>query len=197
MVKYHNIEELLEANSGIIKVSMVRESGIDKTIFYNYIKQQELTKIGPGIYACPSVWEDDLYTLHLRFSQLIYSHETALYLHDLTDREPFQPVITVKTGYNPSVLRAEGVKVHTIKASLYDVGMSMVKSNFNRWIPVYDMERTVCDIVRNRNNMDIEVFQNALKRYVKKQNKNLHKLNEYAEQFRVNKILKHYLEVLL
>ena len=51
----------------------------------------------------------------------VFSHETALFFHDLTDREPLEYTVTVKTGYNPSKLKAEGVQVFTIKAELHGV----------------------------------------------------------------------------
>ena len=52
-----------------------------------------------------------MYLLHLRCSQAVFSHETALFFHDLTDREPLKYTITVRTGYNPSRLQ---VILHTM-----------------------------------------------------------------------------------
>ena len=62
-----------------------------------------------------------MYLIHLRFEQAVFSHETALFFHDLTDREPTEYTVTVKTGYNPTRLKAEGLQVFTIKAELHDV----------------------------------------------------------------------------
>ncbi len=63
--------------------------------------------------------------------------------------------------------------------------------------PVYDMERTICDLLRNRNNIEVQVFQDALKQYVRRKDKNLRTLMKYASMFHVEKILRPYLEVLL
>ena len=52
-----------------------------------------------------------MHPLHLRCPQAIFSHETALFFHDLTDREPLAYSITVKTGYNPIWLKHEGFQV--------------------------------------------------------------------------------------
>jgi len=51
--------------------------------------------------------------------QAVFSHETALFFHDLTDRESSPYSITVKTGDNPSKLRAEGIRVYTIKKDFW------------------------------------------------------------------------------
>mgnify|MGYP000107979199 FL=1 len=71
-----------------------------------------------------------MYLLHLRVEQAVFSHETALFFHDLTDREPLEYTVTVKTGYNPSKLKAEGVQVFTIKAELHGVGLTTAQTPF-------------------------------------------------------------------
>ena len=53
-----------------------------------------------------------MYLLHLRCAQAVFFHESALFFHDLTDREPSPYSITVKTGYNPASLQADGIKVY-------------------------------------------------------------------------------------
>jgi len=138
-----------------------------------------------------------MYLLHLRCSQAVFSHETALFFHDLTDREPAQYAITVRTGYNPSALKSDGVQVYTIKKDLHEVGVTMMKTPFGHDVPVYDMERTICDIVRSRSNVEMQTFQNALKQYAHRKDKDLRRLMHYAELLRVEKTLRQYMEVLL
>ena len=63
--------------------------------------------------------------------------------------------------------------------------------------PVYDMERTICDLIRSRSGIEMQTFQDALKQYTKRKAKDLRKLMRYAQMFRVGKPLRQYLEVLL
>ena len=72
-----------------------------------------------------------------------------------------------------------------------------MKTPYGNKIKVYDLERTVCDIIRSRNSIDYQVFQDTLKNYLKRRDKNLKLLMEYAALFRVKNVLKKYLEVLL
>lgn len=60
-----------------------------------------------------------------------------------------------------------------------------------------NFRRTICDLVRSRSWFEIQDFQTALKTYVGRNNKNLHKLMEYAETFRVDKKIREYMEVML
>lgn len=72
-----------------------------------------------------------------------------------------------------------------------------MQTSFGHAVPVYDMERTICDLLRSRNNIEIQVFQDALKQYARRKDKNLRVLMKYAALFRVENILRPYLEVLL
>lgn len=56
-----------------------------------------------------------------------------------------------------------------------------METTFSNEVPVYDMERTVCDVIRNRSNIEMQVFQDTLKRYVKRKDKNLRRLMQYAK----------------
>ena len=80
---------------------------------------------------------------------------------------------------------------------LLDVGKRTVKSNQGNEIPMYDLERTICDLVRSRSSIEIQDFNAVLKAYVGRKDKDLNKLMKYAKLFRVDKIIRNYMEVLL
>lgn len=138
-----------------------------------------------------------MYLIHLRYNQAVFSHETALFFHDLTDREPSPYSVTVKRGYNSKNLKDDGIKVYTTKPELHDVGIMTADTSFGYSVTIYDMERTICDLIRSRSNIEIQTLQGALKQYVRRKDKNLRVLMQYAAMFRVEKILRQYLEVLL
>lgn len=197
MTQNEQIKNLIQENDGMIQTSQVIALGISKSVLYQYIRDNEMEQIAHGVYATKDTWIDAMYMLHLRCEQVVFSHETALFLHDLTDREPMEYEITVKTGYNPSRLKENGIKVYTVKKELHGEGIVVMRTPFGHSVPVYNMERTICDIIRNRNNTEIQTVQIALKQYVKRKDKDLRLLMQYATMFRVDKILRQYLEVLL
>ena len=197
MTAYDRLDLLFQQNNGIVKTAQVLEIGIAKSTFYAYAKQRGMEQAAHGVYVSPDTWTDAMYLLHLRCAQAVFSHESALFFHDLTDREPLAYSITVKTGYNPTRLKSEGVQVFTIKAELHEVGLTTAQTPFGHDVPVYDMERTICDVLRSRSHIEMQTFQDALKAYVHRKDKNLRTLVRYAKLFRVEKILRQYLEVLL
>lgn len=197
MMQNARLEQIVFANKGIIQTADAVDAGISKQIFYRFIKEHNFEQVAHGIYLSPDAWLDTMYVISLRSKQAVFSHETALFLHNLTDREPVQYSITVKTGYNPSKLKADGIKVYTVKEELYNLGLEEAKTPFDHTVRTFNMERTICDIIRSRSTIEFQSFQDSLKQYTKRKEKNLRLLMQYAQQFRVDKILNQYLGVLL
>ena len=189
-------EEIVD-DSGILLTKNAIEAGISKHALYNFIRDNGFEKAAHGIYASPETWEDENYILSLRCPQGVLSHDEALYYHGLTDREPLQKTITIYTGYGTSRIVADGIKVFTVKKELLDIGKEIVKTSYGHDIPLYNRERTICDLIRSRNRFEIQDFQAALKTYIMGKNKNLNRLMEYAKLFHVDKKIREYMEVLL
>ena len=197
MSKFEQLDRLLESQDGMLRTAQAITAGISKPTFYQFVRVRGLEQVAHGIYLSKNAWVDSMYLLHLRCPQAIFSHETALFVHDLSNREPLEYSITVKTGYNPTRLKDDGIKVFTIKTELHEVGLSIARTSFGHNVPVYDKERTICDVLRSRSQIEIQTFQDALKAYVRRKDKDLRTLMHYARLFRVEKILWQYLWVLL
>lgn len=80
---------------------------------------------------------------------------------------------------------------------MHDLGKVELLSSFGRNITTYNIERTMVDIVRSRNQTDTEMLNHALKRYVVRKDKNITMLMKYAKLFKVEKTMRQFIEVLL
>lgn len=191
-----NIFELVD-ESGIVLTADVLREGFTKPSFYKFIKDNGFEQVAHGVYASQAAWADENYILSLRCPQAVFSHDEALYHYGLVDREPQRRTITVYTGYGTSRLIKDDISVYTVKKDLLDVGKTLVATSFGHQIPMYDLERTICDLVRNRSKFEIQDYQTALKSYVAKKDKDLNRLMKYAKLFRVDGIIREYMEVML
>lgn len=183
--------------SGMLLTKNAIQGGIKKDEFYRFIAANHFEKAAHGIYLAPEAWEDESFVLHQRCPQAVFSHDEALFYHGLTDREPMQQTLTIYSGYNTQKLKESGIKVFTVKKELLNVGKIIVENSYGHKIPVYDLERTICDLMRSRRYFEIQDFQTAIKTYVKRPDKDLNKLMTYAPLFRVEKRIRQYMEVLL
>lgn len=197
MSKKELLDSLLKSNKGILKTSDATEAGVSKSYFLEYVRNVKLEKVSQGLYIVADAWNDEMFLLQTRYPQAVFSHETALYLLDMANREPLQYTITVKHGYHNDNLTAQGVKVYSVKPELYETGVIKILSPNGHMLNVYNAERTICDVIRSRSNVEIQDLQTAMKEYVKRKDKNLPLLMRFAKLFRVERILRQYLEVLL
>lgn len=184
-------------NNGVLVIKNINPTDISRQAIYNFIKKKHMEKVGPGIYIMPNDFEDEVYTLSLRCPKGVISHDDALYYYGLIDREPFIHTLTIYTGYKPTILSNSGYKIYTVKKELLELGKTMVKNQFGHEIPMYDLERTICDLVRNRNNYEAQDFTTAIKTYSRRNDKDLNRLMLYAKAFRVDKKIREYMEILL
>ena len=197
MSKREQLNSLLQEYHGILRTADVMEAGISKTYFASYIRDCDLQQVGHGIYMSPDSWGDDFYLLQARWPQAVFSHEAGLYLWQMAEREPLPMTVTLKAGYNASNLTSEGIKVYKVKAELYEMGKTQTTTPNGHRVNVYNPERCLCDLLRSRSQVEVQDLTAAIREYVRSQNKDIPQLMRYAKAFRVERILKPYLEVLL
>lgn len=191
------LESLIAVKDGIVMTKEVENKGIPRHYLTLFTREGKLERVAHGAYATPDAFEDDMYILQMKSPRVVFSHETALFSHDLTDRDPFEWSVTVPHGYNGTKLREEGISVYSVKKPLHLMGITEVETVFGRKVTVYNKERTICDIIRNRNNMDIAILNEGIKRYLGSKDKNISLLLSYAKELRVQKIARRYMEILL
>ena len=191
------IKKMLEASeNGIITSAQVTEAGLHRNTLQQLVKDGEIYRFGRGLYVRRNSWEDDLYLLQKKYGRGIYSHDTALYLLGYSDRTPAKYTMTFPKGYNAPSLKQETIIVKRVVPENYEFGQIQIKSPAGNLIRTYDLERTLCDILRGSGS-DIQIITDAMKRYAASGEKNIHKLMQYAERLRVSPKVLRYLEVLL
>jgi predicted transcriptional regulator of viral defense system len=191
------LEELIKRQNGYITTQDAIYEGIHREYLTMFVEEEKLIRTSPGVYQSIDAWEDKLYAYQQKKKHMIYSHDTALFLHGLSDRDPIQYSVTLPTGYNTSQIKQIDLITYTIKPSLFQLGKMTMKSPFGNDITVYDKERTICDIIRSRSRIDQQILNDGLKRYVKDKSKNLNNLLEYAKKMGIDNVLRNYLEILL
>ena len=197
MNRFQILDNLVENGNGYLCTSQVLEHGISKPTLAEYVSKKNMERVAQGIYLAADAWPDELYILSLSNSRIVFSHETALFLHGLMEREPRYTSVTVKAGYNASHLRKKGIRVYQVKSEAADLGKMEIQTGFGNKVRVYDKERTICDILRYKDSMDVQIFRYAMKEYMTRQEKNLSHLMAYAKKFRIESVMRMYTEVML
>jgi len=190
-------ERLLSHGKGMFTAGQAVEAGLNRQQLSDFVKSGVLERANHGIYISPGGLDDALFWIQQRAKKIVYSHETALFLYRLTDRTPFQYSVTVPSSYKVSEAIKKSCKVYYIKQDLIDLGKINKPSGMGHSVVTYNIERTLCDVIRSRNRIDSQIVIEAIKQYSQNRNKDLHRLYKYAGMFGIEKILQRYLEVLI
>lgn len=180
----------------MISTKEIRKVGIYRSALKEFVDNGELSRYSRGIYVKNDSWDDDLYLLQQKYKRGIYSHDTALYLLGYSDRTPAKYTMTFPKGYNSPSLKKENVEVVRVINENYNIGVIEILSPSGNKIKVYDLERTLCDILRGKGS-DIQIVNAAMKNYALSKHKNINKLMKYADRLRVKPKIIRYMEVLL
>ena len=184
-------------NKGYVLTKDVRNQNINTSYLSKLVKEKKLVRITRGYYVLPNGFTDNFYIILSKCNKAVFSHDTALYLHNFSERCPFVYDITVPYGYGNSYKNTKNVHIHYQNKNKMNIGLTEIKSPFGMTIKTYDLERTICDIIKDKNNMDIEIFTSALKMYASSNKKNLNKIMKYAIKLNIEQKVRNYMEVLL
>lgn len=132
------------------------------------------------------------------FPDAVLCMETALFYYRYSDRNPSEWNITIDK--NVSRKRANidypFVKAYRVEPALVTLGETTGQIDFID-VRIYDRDRTICDVLRNMNKMDKEVFNKAVQNYVVDTQKNVPNLMRYAKELRIQKRVKDLIGVWL
>ena len=192
-----DLRKELEKNQNYITTEQTVKLGFSRMLLSQYVEKGLLERVGHGVYTTPHAIIDDMFLLQCRSDNIIFSHDTALFLNGLSDRTPFMHIITIPSNTSLSKSIREDCVCYYIKPELHKLGMIQEKTTFGNTVNCYNAERTVCDLLRSRNRCDEETVISGVKNYARYADKDLNRLFTYASILRVDKTLKKYLEVLL
>lgn len=189
------INDAINKNNGIVTTSYFDKNKIPRVYLTKMVREGLLTRVGRGIYLSHGADYDDYYFFQLTYKKCIYSYTSSLFLHNLIDKIPEIKEITVSNNYNAN-FRDEELFVHYEKKELFQIGITEVKTIFSNPVKTYNIERTICDLIKNRKTIDSETFVKGINNYMRSKDKNINRLMEYAGLFKIEEKTVELLEVL-
>ena len=97
MNSINELANIAKDHGGIIETKTAAEHGVSKSVLYKLCKENKIHRIARGQYILPEDLQDELLSISKRSEQIVFSHETALFLHGISDRTPFEHTVTAPT----------------------------------------------------------------------------------------------------
>ena len=182
--------------NGYLTTKEVTNNNIPRTYLTKLIKENKIERVSHGVYIKKNALVDEFVVLQSKSKYAIYSNTTALYLHGFSNRIPIRYDITIKSGYKGSLQKEDNVNLFYTKNELLDLGVINYKLDSGNIIRVYDLDKTICDIIKNKKKIDAEIFNKAIREYFYSKKKNTLKLYEYAKKMNIYNKVRNTFEVL-
>ena len=188
------IEKYLEQSGGIITTSYCKEKKIPTVYLSRLLKDGKLLRVKKGIYITKDGDYDEYYFFQHQYKKAIFSYETALYLLGQTDKIPWNIDVTVYNGYKFNE-KSNGVNIHYVKKSIYDLGVIQKSTMFGNKVNIYSYERTLCDFIAHKEEMDIEVYVKLIRSYSSYKERDIHSLYDIAMKMGIENKVREVMEV--
>ena len=195
MSNEHKILDLFKTKK-YITTKEVENVGFFRRFLGFLVAKNKIIRLSRGIYTLPNELEDDYFIIGNKSKYAIFSNLTALYFHGLCDRIPVKYDVTVKSGYKGSLQKNDNINLYYVKKENFELGLTTIETNYGNNIRVYDVERSICDIIKNKNKLDLELFNKAIRNYYYSKNKNIIRLYDYAEKLGIYEKVRNTFEVL-
>lgn len=193
------IEDIFIKNNGYGTTKELYANGINWYYINRLESEGRITRIKRGLYKLNDKrveYTDQIVEVFKIVPQGVLCLTSALSYYELTTYNPWQYEIAIERDMKVKIPGYPPIKIVYFSRDLYELGIIKTKIDDHE-IKVYDMEKTICDCIRYRNKIGIEMVKESLNEYIKRNDKNISKLVKYAKECRVYKILKEYMEVLI
>ncbi len=187
---------ILNGDNPIISAKYLKDNGVSRYAIEKYLNSQVLQKLSYGKYCLQDNPPDEFSTIQSRSQKIVFSHSTALYLLNLSDRVPITYDITVPQGYNVQRIKRDfpSTNFYYSKPELWALGLETVETPFGFKINVYDKERTILDVIKNKKRVDYQIYTQAIKEYFNTE-RNFRKILKYSKLMNMEDKVRAYIEM--
>ncbi len=196
---FEKIKAVFFANNGYATTRELSDIGINRFYISELRKNEFIEQVKAGFYK----WREYNFDYDFELVEVfriiplgVLCLKSALAYHGLTTYNPWQYEVAIDRSSKVIIPSYPPIKVVFFSKPLYELGF--IEANIaGHKVRVYDMEKTICDCIRYRNKIGIEMVKEGLREYLKRSDRNLEKLLEYAGKCKVQRLVKEYLEVLV
>ena len=161
------------------------------------VQTGDIRRVQQGIYTIEDTPIDAEHILQLQYQKCIISHESALYHLGYSERVPENISVTVPRHFGTSRLNDKSLRIRYCKPELIYYGSEERLSNYGNRIVIYNLERTICDVIRHQKGMDIEIANKAIRKYCLENMNRLSLLMIYAKKMGISDKVRNKIEVLV
>jgi len=191
--------EIPYPNDKYIRIQALKRKGLSNYMINRMVNEKLIKKINGKTYENLLYKGDDsdyLYVYGYVEEGIVCLMSAAVYYGVSTFRMQHIDVAIEQKAKINILPDWPDLKLYYFSNQRYILGIETIKIDGGAF-KIYDLEKTVCDLLSYRHKYGLEDALSVLKNYLRRTDKDLNKLIKYAKKLRVYEVLKKYLEVLL
>lgn len=187
------ITKIIEDRGGIITTDELVGRAEYKRVL-RAVERGDIVRLRQGVYADPAAMLNTMIDVRRIVPGGVVCLYNAWIHYQLSTVVPPAFCIAIEAKRKVSIPDVLPIQLYYWKSDFLEKGVKTeCISGFE--VRITDMERSVCDAVKYRNKIGLDVCSEVIHSYLLKPNKNLTRLMEYAKELRVANTLKNYLEI--
>lgn len=196
MEKHDEIYELFNSVGGVLTTGELNEAGISYYFIKKLIQNGEVERIKQGVYRWIEGLNDERIEVNKIVPQGIFCLFSAADLHELTTFVPSVYHVAIPWKDKVTLPDYPPIQLYFWKDNQYHIGQVDYKSDALD-IAIYDLEKTVCDFIKFRRKVGLDITKEVIRNYLNRKDRNLDKLMSYSRQLKISSVVKRYIEVLV
>ena len=193
---YEKFINIINKNNGIITSKEAETKGISIVYLNKMTDDGFIKRIEQGIYITDKFVYDEYYIFQLKHPNIIFSYNTSLYLQEITERTPNKMDVTTKRSNNLSLYK-DKINLYRVNEDILNLGKCQIRTPYGNIVNTYNKERTVCDIINNKSNIDIEIANKAIKRCLRSKDFDANNMFEYSKKMKIYNKVRNYMEAII
>jgi len=191
------IDEIFAKNKGYLTSKLIRGN---RTLYYQLktlLETEKVVQIKRGLYRHVDFAEEASWGEVCRIApQAVICLFSAWRFYELSTQTPTEIHIAIPAKNKVLLPDYPPIKLYYWEKRFYETGVTKTTYNGEE-ITIYDIEKSVCDAIRYRNKVGIDITSEVLRNYLKRKDRNLDKLMKYAENMRIATVLNQYINVMI
>jgi predicted transcriptional regulator of viral defense system len=197
--QYEIIKQIFDDGHGYARTGEITKHNVNRFYISELVKNNQILRIKQGLYKWNSLTGENEYEILDVCKGVpggVICLTSALSFYELTTCNPYYYSIAIERTAKITLPEFPPIKLFYFSRPYFESGITE-ESIDGQAIRIYELEKTICDCIKYRNKIGIDIVKEAITEYLKLKNKDLNKIMKYAKICRVENTINKYFEVLL
>lgn len=191
-----NVVQLFERGNGIVGISVLLRNGVTYYDINGLLEDGVIVRLKRGVYKWVKKETDEMAEVAWIVPDGVFCLLSAAFHHGLTTTVPTMHHLAIRDSRKVVLPDYPPIQLYYWNETPYSLGMTTAELRGGN-IRIYDLEKTVCDVIRHRNKIGLEVLKEILKNYLDSKGRNLNRLHFYAKQLNIANKVDEFIKMLL